>query len=58
MTGPKISEAQWKEIQKSYGALDGVALPGADAQQKQGRDVAVDAITSMSLPGRAQGLRR
>lgn len=48
VTGPKISEAQWKEIQKSYGALDGVALPGANAQQKQGRDVAVDAITSMS----------
>lgn len=48
VTGPQISETQWKEIQKSYGALDGVALPGASAQQKQGRDVAVDAITSMS----------
>lgn len=46
--GPKITEAEWEEIQDAYGSLEDVDLPGASKEEKEGRDIAVDAITSMS----------
>lgn len=46
--GPKVTQGEWKDIQDAYGALEDVDLPGASADQKDGRDVVVDAITSMS----------
>lgn len=46
--GPKITQAEWTEIQDAYGSLEDVDLPGASSQEEQGRDVAVDAITEMS----------
>ncbi len=47
--GPDVTEAQWKQIQEAYIALDDVDLPpGASADQAKGRDVIVDAIRGLS----------